>query len=327
MDSIGCNQSGSFIHAFGGIKCALEQHRPRIKQCSVDVPGALTRAIIGKIPARLHWSVDRCGRRRSVHSVLFSVVAAVACGTFFGTPAAAQTSMSCEAGRVSTIWTFAGTDEHGYGGDGGPATEAQLNFPSGVAVDAVGHVYVADNGNHRIRRIAPDGTIDTIAGTGQQGFSGDGGAGSDARLFLPDGVAVDAAGYVYVADLGNHRIRRIALDGTIETIAGTARDSLSGAFSGDGGPATEAELVGQHGDGKRPRQCRRRSLCDLRAAFRGRSDAGGRDRASVPSAAVPGLREVARQRLIAPSEQSAARSLPASSGDGIAGTSRSGPFG
>jgi len=137
-----------------------------------------------------------------------------------------------------TIETFAGTGVFGNGGDGGPATAAQLREPSDVAVDSVGNVYVADQHNHRIRRIAPDGTISTIAGTGVEGFGGDGGPAKAAQLNRPVGVALDAAGNVYVADVFNHRIRRIAPDGTIATIAGTG---VAG-FSGDGRPATAAQL-------------------------------------------------------------------------------------
>ena len=143
----------------------------------------------------------------------------------------------CEADSW-TISTFAGTRNSGDGGDGGPAMDAQLSGPTGVAVDAAGNVYVADGGNHRIRRIAPDGTITTFAGTGARGNGGDGGAAANAQLNGPSDVAVDAAGNVYVADRSNHRVRRIGTDGTIETIAGTGE----AGYAGDGGPATAALL-------------------------------------------------------------------------------------
>ena len=109
--------------------------------------------------------------------------------------------------NTGLVSVFAGNRKPGYGGDGGPATEAQLNYPLGLAVDRDGIVYIADSGNHRIRRVDPSGTITTIAGTGEPGYSGDGGPASEAQLASPVAVAVDTSGKVYIADLGNHRIR------------------------------------------------------------------------------------------------------------------------
>ena len=138
------------------------------------------------------------------------------------------------------ISTIAGTGERGYSGDGGPATEARLSFPNDVAVDAGGNVYVSDNSNHRIRKVdAATGTISTIAGTGERGYSGDGGPASEAGLYSPGGVAVDGSGNVYIADTVNNRIRKIdAATETISTIAGTGERG----YSGDGGPAAGARL-------------------------------------------------------------------------------------
>ena len=136
------------------------------------------------------------------------------------------------------ITTMAGTGEPGFGGDGGPATEAELNHPRGVAVDGAGNVYVTDIGNNRIRRIDLEGVITTIAGTGERGFDGDGGAATEAELNGPAGVTVDATGNVYLIDYGNNRIRRIDPEGIITTIAGTGERG----FGGDGGPATEAQF-------------------------------------------------------------------------------------
>ena len=89
-----------------------------------------------------------------------------------------------------------------------------------MAVDAAGNLYIADENNHRIRRVDPSGIITTIAGTGEEGFSGDGGPAVEAHLNFPRGVAVDAAGNVYIADHGNHRIRKVDPSGTITTVAG-----------------------------------------------------------------------------------------------------------
>lgn len=113
--------------------------------------------------------------------------------------------------------TVAGSDE---AGDGGPAILAALVQPEGVAVDWRGYVYIADAGDHRVRVVTPDGIIRTFAGDGHAGFRGDGGPATQAQLRSPYGVAVDSQGNVYIADLGNGRVRRVARDGTISTVAG-----------------------------------------------------------------------------------------------------------
>jgi sugar lactone lactonase YvrE len=133
----------------------------------------------------------------------------------------------------------------GFSGDGGPAANAQLNYPVGVAVDSMGNVYVADAYNHRIRQIrAVSGVITTVVGSGPVGpdngeFGGDGGPATEARLNFPVDVSVDASGNLYVADTGNHRVRMVlAATGVITTIAGTGVPG----YGGDGGPAVEAAL-------------------------------------------------------------------------------------
>ncbi|MEV0123718.1 RICIN domain-containing protein [Streptomyces sp. NPDC050703] len=136
------------------------------------------------------------------------------------------------------IVTLAGTGTPGFSGDGGPAAAARLNSPYGVAVDGVGDLYITDAENHRVRRVAEDGTISTVAGTGADGFSGDGGPAASARLDFPLGVVAGTSGILYISDHNNHRVRRVAEDGTISTIAGTGADG----FSGDGGPAASARL-------------------------------------------------------------------------------------
>ncbi|MCC6831130.1 MAG: hypothetical protein IT200_07260 [Thermoleophilia bacterium] len=134
------------------------------------------------------------------------------------------------------IFTIAGDGTAALAGDGGPAINAQLNAPTDVVVLGDGTILIADSGNHRIRRIAPGGTITTLAGT-VRGLAGDGGAATLARLDTPTELAPLADGGLLVADTGNHRIRKITGDGTISTVAGTVR-----GFSGDGGPATAAAL-------------------------------------------------------------------------------------
>jgi RHS repeat-associated protein/uncharacterized repeat protein (TIGR01451 family) len=141
-------------------------------------------------------------------------------------------------GPDGIISTVAGTGVSGFGGDGGPATLAQLDVPESVAMGPDGSLYIADTGNHRIRRLSPDGIISTVAGTGASGFGGDGGPATQARLHLPEGIAFGPDGSLYVADLYNHRIRRVGPDGRISTVAGTGGYD----FGGDGGPATLAQL-------------------------------------------------------------------------------------
>ncbi len=138
------------------------------------------------------------------------------------------------------ITTVAGNGTFGFSGDGGPATSAQLNAPFGVALDSAGHLYIADSGNQRIRKVdAETGIITTVAGNGSFGFSGDGGPATSAQLKNPFGVAPDSAGHLYIADLGNQRIRKVDTGtGIITTVAGNG----SFGFSGDGVPATSARL-------------------------------------------------------------------------------------
>ena len=120
----------------------------------------------------------------------------------------------------SVIRTVAGNGTPGYGGDGGPATQAMLNVPTRVVVGPDGAFYIADETNHRIRRVGPDGIITTVAGNGTPGYGGDGGPATQALLCFPWDVAFGSDGSLYIADSSNHRIRRVAPDGIITTVAG-----------------------------------------------------------------------------------------------------------
>jgi hypothetical protein len=177
-----------------------------------------------------------------------------------------------------TVSKVAGNGTAGYSGDGGLATVAQLDGPSGVAVDSDGNLYIAETRNvHRIRKVTPNGSISTVAGKFEiqwllatdsagnlylpagglvqkmaangaittvagmgryQGFWGDGGPATSAGLKIAMDVAVDAAGNLYIADLWNHRVRKVSPSGTISTVAGNGTQG----YSGDGGPATSASL-------------------------------------------------------------------------------------
>jgi len=132
----------------------------------------------------------------------------------------------------------AGNGALSYSGDGGQANAAQLNLPQGVAVDGSGNVYFSDTDNNAVRKIAANGTISTVAGTGTAGSSGDNGAGASAQLNQPEGLALDKSGNLYIADSGNNRVRKVTPAGTISTFAGTG----GGTSTGDGGAAASATL-------------------------------------------------------------------------------------
>jgi hypothetical protein len=142
------------------------------------------------------------------------------------------------AGDITTV---AGTPESsGYSGDGGPATSAQLYFPTRAAVDGSGNIYIADSYNHIIRKVDSAGDITTVAGTPESsGYSGDNGQATSAQLDYPIAVAVDGSGNIYIADWGNYIIRKVDDAGIITTVAGTPESS---GYSGDNGQATSAEL-------------------------------------------------------------------------------------
>jgi sugar lactone lactonase YvrE len=144
-------------------------------------------------------------------------------------------------GDTGIITTVAGNGTPDYAGDGWPATEAALNEPEDVFVDAAGNIFIADTENHRIRRVDHEtGIIDTVAGTGSKGFAGDGGWATWAEIAEPEGVFVDDSGNIYIADTGNHCIRKVdAETANITTVAGIGG---SAGDEGDGGAATNAKL-------------------------------------------------------------------------------------
>jgi sugar lactone lactonase YvrE len=139
--------------------------------------------------------------------------------------------------------TVAGSGEAGYAGDGGPATEAALNGPQGIAFDEAGNLYIAEELNHTVRKVDSAGTITTVAGTGRPGRSADGWKASTVELWNPVRVAVDSAGSVYIMEWGVSRLRKVNAEGFIRTVAGTGAPG----FSGDGGPATRAQLAAPTG--------------------------------------------------------------------------------
>ncbi|HTS28347.1 MAG TPA: NHL repeat-containing protein [Bryobacteraceae bacterium] len=143
-----------------------------------------------------------------------------------------------EISTAGTISTIAGTGMSGYSGDGGPAVKAQLNSPTGLAIDSLGNLFIADTGNSCIRMVATNGAISTVAGNNTADYYGDGGPATQAALKQPQGMTVDPSGNLYIADTFNNVIRKVGPDGTITTFAGTGFP----ASTGDGGPPSSATL-------------------------------------------------------------------------------------
>ena len=138
---------------------------------------------------------------------------------------------------AGTITTFAGIIGNAEG-----LANAALYNPRGITIDQKEDLYIADFHSHRIRKLSSNGAISTVAGTGAAGYSGDGGPAIDAQLLNPTSVAYDRTGNLYLTDFGNHRVRKIDQDGKISTIAGTG----TAGYSGDGGPAVNAEMNGPY---------------------------------------------------------------------------------
>ena len=140
---------------------------------------------------------------------------------------------------AGTIVTVAGTGTPDWGGDGGPAVEAHLNYPSDVECDDKGNLYISDRSNNRIRKVNSKGVISTVVGLGPPEFGGDFGPATDAFLKYPFGIDLDNKGNLYIADRGNNRIRKVDTLGMITTVAGDGTHF----FAGDYGPATRASLA------------------------------------------------------------------------------------
>lgn len=153
------------------------------------------------------------------------------------------TALLLQTAHAATVTTFAGTGAKGFSGDGGPATEARLDNPYGIARGPDGALYICDSGNNRIRRIAADGTIETYAGSDERGYKGDGGPATKAALNQPYEMAWDNEGNLCFVEMANNVVRRV--DGkthVISTVAGTGK----AGFSGDGGPAQQAQFNQPH---------------------------------------------------------------------------------
>jgi uncharacterized protein (TIGR03437 family) len=167
----------------------------------------------------------------------------IACGLLIASGSLASGSLFAQQYTLSTI---AGTGTAGYSGDLGPALSAAFSHPIRVALDNAGNIYVTDLGNHSIREIFTNGTINTFAGNGSPGYAGDGGKAAGAELSSPHDIAIDGSNNVYIADTGNARVR-IVSGGTIKTFAGTGVRGIEGANLGDGGQAINAQFINPTG--------------------------------------------------------------------------------
>jgi uncharacterized protein (TIGR03437 family) len=146
---------------------------------------------------------------------------------------------------TGTITTVAGTGAPGFSGDGGPANKALLDFPAGIALDNAGNLYIADSSNNRVRRVDKAGIITTVAGNGNVSYSGDNVQATATAVDRPEGVTVDSRGNLYISETSDARVRKVDSAGVITTVAGLTKKTPG--FSGDGGPATAAQLYGPIG--------------------------------------------------------------------------------
>ena len=179
------------------------------------------------------------GDARRYAAGALATLASISVTIALAAPAGAQPSSPSPATATTPIIsTDAGNGTAGFSGDGGSATAAQVNAPTGVAEDTLGNIYIGDTSNNRVRTVTTAGIISTIAGNGSFGFGGDGGQATNAKLAAPTGVAVDGSGNVFIADTDNNRIRKVASNGIITTYAGTGKCNADG----DNGMATNSGL-------------------------------------------------------------------------------------
>lgn len=212
----------------------VSYHDPRV--LTIDADGVL-RSLAGQADGVVGLEGDE-GDGGPALEALFMQLDGIAIGPYDEIWVSDSLANRVRLVKDGMIDTVAGNGSMVSSGDGGPGTEAGLYWPSALELDPDGNLFIAETHGHRVRRLAPDGTITTIAGTGVPGREGDGGPAVLAQLDQPYGLALDDDGTLYIADRGNFCIRAVAPDGTIDTIAGTGHEGLAG----DGGPAMRARF-------------------------------------------------------------------------------------
>ncbi|HVI04639.1 MAG TPA: chitobiase/beta-hexosaminidase C-terminal domain-containing protein [Sphingomicrobium sp.] len=241
-------RAGSAQHAVPSVSSTPTAATPQFSLAPGVYPNAQTVAISDATPgATIYYTTN--GSEPSTNSAVYTSAITVSASEVIVAMATApgyQNSLAWGLYVISSVpssfvYTVAGSNSWGYSGDGGLATAARLNAPTGTAVDNAGNLYIADDENNRLRKIdASTGIITTIAGTGTAGHTGDGGPATGAELWWPYSIAIDASGNIYIGETGDNVVRVInAATGNISTYAG----SPTAVSLGDGGPATSAQLA------------------------------------------------------------------------------------
>ncbi len=224
------NYPMSIARAANGTLYIADTFNQRIRTVQAD---GVIRTIIGTGTAG--FSGDGAAATGALISSPYGIAVDGAGNIYFSD---SRNNMIRKVGTNGTITALAGTGVYGFGGDEGNASDALMALPTAMILDSAGNLYFSDTQNNRVRKITPDGKIHGVAGTGQPNSNGDGQQATDAAIYGPEGLSLDSAGNLYIAETFGHKIRKVAPDGTITTFAGTGTPG----FLGDSGLATQAQL-------------------------------------------------------------------------------------